>query len=155
MYTYVLPPPPPLNCASESAPVPAGAHRAMWYLNIYAAISGAQVIIAPLNSCPRVRTSTHAGWESLRSNGAALFNCCCDGRFNLPSAEACMPWLCDRCADCGHGRSLPAPTQTVVEFVRGFACNFLAVRAARHLHNGMLARLLRCAPGRLPRTARL
>ena len=53
----------------------AGAHKAMWYLTIYAGISGAQ---------------------------------------------------------------------TALELVRGFSSNFLAIRAARHLHNGMLARLLRC-----------
>ena len=56
---------------------PAGAHKAMWYLTIYAGISGAQ---------------------------------------------------------------------TLLELVRGFAANFLAVRAARTLHNGMLAKLLRCVP---------
>jgi hypothetical protein len=33
--------------------------------------------------------------------------------------------------------------QTLLELVRGFSSNFLAIRAARHLHNGMLARLLR------------
>ena len=33
--------------------------------------------------------------------------------------------------------------QTLLELVRGFASNFLAVRAARRLHNSMLARLLR------------
>jgi hypothetical protein len=36
--------------------------------------------------------------------------------------------------------------QTALELVRGFSSNFLAIRAARHLHNGMLARLLRCGP---------
>ena len=39
-------------------------------------------------------------------------------------------------------------TQTLLELVRIFAANFLAVRAARALHNGMLARLLRYAPSR-------
>lgn len=68
----------------------------------------------------------------------------------LPRKHAYRAGLCgrlrDRCADCVRGQSPPSPTQTVVELVRGFATNFLAVRAARHLHNGMLARLLRCGP---------
>lgn len=34
--------------------------------------------------------------------------------------------------------------QTAVELLRSFTANFLGIRAARHLHNGMLARLLRC-----------
>lgn len=35
--------------------------------------------------------------------------------------------------------------QTLLELVRGFSSNFLAVRCARHLHNGMLSKLLRWA----------
>lgn len=37
--------------------------------------------------------------------------------------------------------------QTLLELVRGFSSNFLAIRCARHLHNGMLAKLLRRVDG--------
>lgn len=61
MRLAAAPPLSPSRRARRSAPVPAGAHRAMWYLNIYAAISGAQVILASLNPRPRTRVGSLAG----------------------------------------------------------------------------------------------